>query len=164
MWLRRSCDAPFSRFQRINPVNYVAALDWLDERHRNGTIQYRPEFLKELHVVLTHGLGRPDDRFKPHHESEWRDGEVRVVARRQKEVARLMLDRLEWLEDRRSNPEYFGPIIAGLAHFEVAEVHPFADYNGRTARLFAVAAVLLPLIPSAKRSSRLARGSRASSP
>ena len=50
-----------------------------------------------------------------------------------------MANRLEWLEDRRTNSDYFGPVLAGLAHFEVAEVHPFADYNGRAARLFAAA-------------------------
>lgn len=30
-------------------------------------------------------------------------------------------------------------LVAAVAHFEIAEVHPFADYNGRTARLFATA-------------------------
>ena len=135
---------------KLELVNYVAALDWMDERHRSGTIEYTPEFLKGLHAVLTRGLGRPDDRFKPHHEGEWRDGEVRIadglrtyfVAPPQEEVERLMTDRLEWLEDRRTHPEYFGPIIASLAHFEATEVHPFADYNGRTARLLAVAVLL----------------------
>ena len=53
-----------------------------------------------------------------------------------------MHERLAWLESRRTNPEYFGPILAAIAHFEVTEVHPFADYNGRTARLFAVAVFL----------------------
>lgn len=35
--------------------------------------------------------------------------------------------------------ESFVVRAAGSAHFEIAEVHPFADYNGRAARLFATA-------------------------
>jgi Fic family protein len=132
---------------KLELVNYVSALEWIDERRRAGTIRYEDSFVKDLHGVLTKDLGRPEGDFKPHHEGEWRDGEVRVedalrvfhVAPPQADVEKLMLDRLEWLEDRRSDPAYFPPVLAALAHFEVAEVHPFADYNGRTARLLAVA-------------------------
>lgn len=96
---------------------------------------------------MTKGLGRPDSPFKLHHEREWRDGEVVVkdaikiyhVAPEQDEVAELIAARMAWLENKRANPDYPTPILAGIAHFEVAEVHPFADYNGRTARLFATA-------------------------
>jgi Fic family protein len=132
---------------KLELINYVAALEWIDDQRRQAAIVYDPRFLKGLHGVLSRGLGRPDATFKPHHEGEWRDGEVRVEdalttyheAPPQRDVEKLMADRLEWLEDRRANADYFGPVLAGLAHFEVAEVHPFADYNGRAARLFAVA-------------------------
>lgn len=43
------------------------------------------------------------------------------------------------LEEKRTSDEYPTPVLAAVAHFEVAEVHPFADYNGRAARLFATA-------------------------
>jgi hypothetical protein len=46
---------------------------------------------------------------------------------------------LEWLETKREDVEYPAPVLAAIGHFEVPEVHPFADYNGRTARLFATA-------------------------
>jgi Fic family protein len=54
-------------------------------------------------------------------------------------VPALMDARLDWLEQKRTSADYPPPILAALAHFEIAEVHPFADYNGRTARLFATA-------------------------
>ncbi len=57
----------------------------------------------------------------------------------QAKVAELMDARLEWLEKKRESADYPTPILAALAHFEIAEVHPFADYNGRAARLFATA-------------------------
>ena len=135
---------------KIELVNYVAALEWIDERHAHDEIVYTSGFLKHLHHILTRGLGREADRFKPHHEGEWRDGEVVVedamttyhVAPPQEQVDRLMHDRLEWLENKRTSGDYFGPILAALGHFEVAEVHPFADYNGRAARVFAVAILI----------------------
>ncbi len=132
---------------KLELVNYVAALDFITTAHSRGEIEYSPDFLKRLHAVMTKGLGRNDSRFKPHHEGEWRDGEVAIqdaltiyhVAPDQEKVPELMAARLEWLENKRANPDYPAPILASVAHFEVAEVHPFADYNGRTARLFATA-------------------------
>jgi cell filamentation protein, protein adenylyltransferase len=132
---------------KLELVNYVSALDHIAAKHRENGITYTPDFLKTLHGILTKGLGRVGTRFQPHHEGEWRDGGVTVedafnvyhVAPPALEVDDLMRARLEWLESKRASDDYPTPIIAGVAHFEVAEVHPFADYNGRTARLFATA-------------------------
>jgi Fic family protein len=132
---------------RLELVNYVRALDFIAAAQTRNEIEYSPEFVKRLHGVLTKGLGRPESRFKPHHEGEWRDGGVAVgdsltvyhVAPAKEEVPGLMAARMEWLEKKRVNPEYPVAILAGVAHFEVAEVHPFADYNGRAARLMATA-------------------------
>lgn len=135
---------------KLELVNYVAALEWIEERRRAGEIVYTSEFLQELHGIMSRGLGRPGSRFEPHHEGAWRDGLAVVgdpiavfhAAPPPEEVDSLMRERLAWLESRRTNSEYFGPILAAIAHFEVTDVHPFADYNGRTARLFAVAVLL----------------------
>jgi len=132
---------------KLELVNYVAALDFIDRAHREGAIEYTAGFLKNLHGAMTRGLGREDSRFKPKHEGEWRDGHVAVgdsvflyhVAPPPEDVPGLMEARLDWLERRRTNTDFPAVILVGVAHFEVAEVHPFADYNGRTARLFATA-------------------------
>jgi len=132
---------------KLELVNYVAALDFIGGVYREGTIEYSSDFLKRLHGILTKGLGREDSRFKRRHEGEWRDGVVAVgdaiavfhVAPDPDEVPALMDDRMEWLERKRDNADYPAPILAGVAHFEVSEVHPFADYNGRAARLLAIA-------------------------
>jgi Fic family protein len=131
---------------KLELVNYVAAIDFLRDRQGSGGIRYSAWFLKHLHSILTKGLGREDARFKPRHEGEWRDGAVTVgdqlhlyhVAPDPDRVDALMTARLDWLERKREDPAYPAPILAGLAHFEVTEVHPFADYNGRVARLFAL--------------------------
>ena len=135
---------------KLELVNYVEALKLIERRQSAGTITYIGDFLLELHGVLTKGLGRPsaDVRgFQPHHEGAWRDGQVVVrdaiaiyhVPPPSDEVEELMLARLDWLERKRLTGEYPVPILAGVAHFEIAEVHPFADYNGRAARLLETA-------------------------
>jgi Fic family protein len=135
---------------KLELVNYVEALKLIERRQQAGAIAYTPDFLKELHGVMTKGLGRPssDGRgFQPHHEGEWRDGQVIVgdalaiyhMPPSKDDVPSLMEARLDWLERKRTSDEYPVPIIAAVAHFEVAEVHPFADYNGRAARLFETA-------------------------
>lgn len=141
--------APTDR-SKLELVNYVEALKFIERRQRASTIVYSPGFLEELHGVLTKGLGRPspDGRgFQPHHEGKWRDGQVVVgdalaiyhVPPPKDAVPGLMDARLGWLEQKRTSEEYPVPIVAAVAHFEIAEVHPFADYNGRAARLFETA-------------------------
>jgi cell filamentation protein, protein adenylyltransferase len=143
--------SPDSR-ARIELVNYVEALDLIDERIDAGTLELRPSFLKQLHGVTTRGLGRKDDaHFKPHHEGEWRDG-IAVVMDRftdqimhegppPDEVAPRMESMLDWVERKLAagEPPY---VVAGVVHYGITDVHPFADGNGRVARLFQAAVLL----------------------
>ena len=43
---------------KVELVNYVAALDFIDERQAAGTVAYNSAFLKKLHGVVSRGLGR----------------------------------------------------------------------------------------------------------
>jgi len=73
--------APNTR-AKIELVNYVEALAFLDRHAAEQTLELTPEFIKELHGVTTKGLGSPDsDYFKPHHEGQWRDGHAVVADR-----------------------------------------------------------------------------------
>jgi Fic family protein len=138
---------------KIELVNYVAALDLLDERLDAGSLELTPGLLKEIHGVATRGLGRADDpHFKPRHEGEWRDGIALVVDRMTgkamhegpppDEIEARMAGMFEWLEQRlaaRSQPPF---VLAGVIHWGITDVHPFADGNGRVARLFQVALLM----------------------
>jgi Fic family protein len=138
---------------KIELVNYVAALDLIDERLASGTLELDADFLKQLHSAAMAGLGREDDsHFKPHHEGQWRDGEAVVVDRMTKqimyqapppaEVSPRMLGMFEWLArklDSESEPPY---VLAGVLHYGITDVHPFADGNGRVARLFQTALLM----------------------
>jgi len=130
-------------------VNYVRALEWVDERFAAGEITYSGDFLKELHGILMHDLGVPGAMFAPEHEGEWRPGEAVVgdqlgnvyhAAPSPNDVPRLINELCVYLEQKRvQGNDYPGPILAGVAHYELTDIHPFADGNGRVARLFVVA-------------------------
>ncbi len=105
--------------------------------------------MKELHAIVTRDLGVPGARFAPEHEGEWRPGEAVVgdepgkvfhAAPPPQEVPRLAEELCAYLEQKHSQDnDYPGPILAGVAHYEITNIHPFADGNGRVARLLALA-------------------------
>jgi Fic family protein len=136
---------------KIELLNYVNALDLIDERVDAGTLELTPEFLKELHGVTTKGLGREDDpHFRPHHEGEWRDGIALVVDRitqqvlhegpPPEEVDPRMRSLFEWMQNKLNTEPPF--IVAGVMHYGITDIHPFADGNGRVARLFQAALLI----------------------
>ena len=99
------------------------------------------------------GLGRDDDgHFKTRHEGEWRDGIAVVIDRISgqvmyeapppEEVPARMEGMFEWLE-RKLSAEAEPPfVLAGVIHYGITDVHPFADGNGRAARLMQTALLM----------------------
>lgn len=61
---------------------------------------------------------------------------VEYMPPRTKDVPRLMLEFLDWLNSDKIK-EINPVILAGVVHYEIARIHPFIDGNGRTARLMA---------------------------
>lgn len=51
------------------------------------------------------------------------------------DVAPLMQDLIAWVRTELRRGELPVPVIAGLAHYQFATIHPYYDGNGRTARL-----------------------------
>jgi Fic family protein len=138
---------------KIELVNYVEALDLIDSRLDAGRLDLTPEFLKELHGTITRGLGREDDpHFKPRHEGEWRDGTAVVVNQLTreimhegpppKEVPLRMASMFDWLDRKVEGGTESPFVLAGVMHYGITDVHPFADGNGRVARLFQVALMM----------------------
>jgi Fic family protein len=143
----RGALAPDSK-AKIELVNYVNALDLMDERVDQGALELTPEFLKQLHGLATKGLGREDDpHFKPHHEGAWRDGMAVVVDQitqqvlhegpPPEEVDARMRSMFAWMNGKLAIEPPF--VVAGVMHYGITDVHPFADGNGRVARLFQAA-------------------------
>ncbi|HET6548575.1 MAG TPA: Fic family protein [Solirubrobacter sp.] len=137
---------------KIELVNYVEALDLIDRRLDTRLLALTPEFLLEIHGATTRGLGRDDDpHFNPHHEGAWRDGQAVVydhLAGRvmhegppPEEVGPRMNGMFEWVNRRldAGDPPF---VIAGVLHYGITDVHPFADGNGRVARLAQIALLM----------------------
>ena len=49
-----------------------------------------------------------------------------------KDVPGLMRNLVSWIKE---NEEIPCPIVAGIAHYQFATIHPYYDDNGRTSRL-----------------------------
>jgi Fic family protein len=137
----------------IELVDYVDALDLLDRRLEADGLELSEELFKAVHGAATNGLGTPEGPFMPHHEGEWRDGEAGVwdplaqafvhAGAPQAQVRGRMLGLIEWIEKAEAKPIVWPPaVVAGVVHYNVAEVHPFADGNGRTARLLTTAVLM----------------------
>ena len=138
---------------KIELVNYVRALDLIDTRLDAGALPLTTDFLKELHATTMAGLGREDDpHFKPHHEGEWRDG-IAIVRDRATgktmhegppaaKVPGDMATMFEWLGRKLDGGEEPIFVLAGVMHYGITDIHPFADGNGRAARLFQVALLM----------------------
>jgi Fic family protein len=132
---------------KIELVNYVNALDLIDRRLDAGELFPDVAFLKELHGVAMAGLGREDNpQFKPHHEGAWRDGSAVVYDQITRQVMHEgpppekvpgdMEAMFEWLDAKLESGREPVFVLAGVIHYGITDVHPFADGNGRAARLF----------------------------
>jgi Fic family protein len=145
-------ELPADTRAKIELVNYVEALNLLDRRLDTATLDFTPELLLTLHGVITRGLGREGDPyFKPHNEGAWRDGQAVVFDHlagkvmhegpAAHEVEPRMTGMLDWLQRRldSGDPPF---VLAGVVHYGITDVHPFADGNGRLARVFQTAVLM----------------------
>jgi Fic family protein len=131
----------------------VDALALLDERLAIDGLTMSTELFKAVHLAATKGLGTEDGPFKPHHEGEWRDGQAGVwdpiqgalvhAGSPQPEVEPRMEGLATWIQDAEERPLEWPPfVIAGVVHYNITDIHPFADGNGRTARLLTTAVLM----------------------
>ena len=54
-----------------------------------------------------------------------------------KAVPGLMSELVKWINQQLYEGDLPVPVIAALAHYQFATIHPYYDGNGRTARLLA---------------------------
>ncbi|MBP7055695.1 MAG: Fic family protein [Candidatus Omnitrophica bacterium] len=126
-------------------INYLKALDKIPNYAAKNKID--TPLLLQIHKLIT-----KDTLKEKKHSGDFRDRQVFVGKRvfdgtgfkevveymppQTKDVPRLVEEFLEWLsstEAKKINPV----LLAGVAHYEIARIHPFVDGNGRTARLLA---------------------------
>ena len=133
----KKIDAPDREIYEVQ--NYKKALDWVTKK--------RPKKITEKDVLKIHGL-LGENVIRKERSGKYRKEPVYVVSRTaisqhirytapdSKKVSRLVKSLCEWVNT--SAQEGLSPIlIAGIAHAEMAGIHPFVDGNGRAARLLA---------------------------
>ena len=95
--------------------------------------------VKELHRVITQGVEHPRNvpgQYR-HHLVEVGDtehGGIYTPPKIFEDVSTLMRAYIEWINSMKA-VKYTAYIRAALAHYYLALIHPFADGNGRVARL-----------------------------
>ncbi len=113
-------------------INYYRALEYIDEIVKNDLL------LSEENIQILHGISFLGVK-KP---SPYRDGQnvirngilVVYIPPKASEVPILMKSLVEWIVSSIKEGLPL-PIVAGLAHYQFATIHPYYDGNGRTARL-----------------------------
>ncbi len=116
-------------------LNYYRALDYVDVliAARGGPSETQ---IKTLHGLVMTGKEKP---------TPYRDGQNIIrdsgsggmvyMPPEAKDVPRLMTELVAWLMREKTSREIPVPMMAGLAHYQFATIHPYYDGNGRTARL-----------------------------
>jgi Fic family protein len=116
--------------------NYYQALYFLDT-----LIKRKAGLLAEKDIQTLHGLVM-DGKKRP---TAYRDGQnvikdsgsgaIVYMPPEAKDVPDFMHELMGWINDAISKKELPVPMIAAIAHYQFATIHPYYDGNGRTARL-----------------------------
>ncbi|HEC90826.1 MAG TPA: Fic family protein [Alphaproteobacteria bacterium] len=115
--------------------NYYRALDYVDFLINDGG-ELTEGQVRSLHELVMTGKEKP---------TPYRDGQnvirdsasssIVYMPPEAKDVPKLMTELFTWLSSERTSRDLPAPVMAGLAHYQFATVHPYYDGNGRTARL-----------------------------
>lgn len=90
--------------------------------------------LKRIHGILTYRTARESGVFRKGDEGVFSGSECIFVARPSHMVNELMRDLMQWVKE---NEGVIHPLIlSAIFHYEFVFIHPFADGNGRMARLW----------------------------
>ena len=115
--------------------NYFAALEFVERLGRENSR------LTEREVRTIHGLvmiGRA--KATPYRDGQnvirdSRTGRTVYLPPEAKDVPILMRELVSWVNATRGENQLPIPVMAALAHYQFATIHPYFDGNGRTARL-----------------------------
>ena len=126
-------------------LNYLEALEKIPTLNGKGKIKVAN--ILNIHRILTKGVmqnAADSGVFRSRQVFVGKrvfDGtgfkeKVEYMPPKTEEVPRLVREFIDWLNQGKAweiNPV----LLAGIAHYEIARIHPFIDGNGRTSRLLA---------------------------
>ncbi|MEM8497822.1 MAG: Fic family protein [Pseudomonadota bacterium] len=116
--------------------NYYLALDYLDQ-----LINATEKAIAEHDIQVLHGLVMEGKQSA----SGYRDGQnvikdsgsgvIVYMPPEAKDVPQLMSELVSWINAEFESSNLPAPLVAAIAHYQYATIHPYYDGNGRTARL-----------------------------
>jgi len=123
------------RYAETEVYNYKKALDYIEKR-KHGATELRYSDLLRLHGLTMKGLMAVEKT------GALRTGKIYIVDQDDKikytgpaagTVQKKLEELIDWLNAEQGSVHQC--IAAALLHYQLASIHPFADGNGRTARL-----------------------------
>jgi Fic family protein len=114
---------------------YYAALQFMEQLAAKGSPPTE-KVIQKLHAMVMLGQTRHVDqdvyRDGQNVIRDGRTGAIVYLPPEAKDVPMLMKELVTWINQNKDVP---CPIVAGIAHYQFATIHPYYDGNGRTARL-----------------------------
>ncbi len=130
--------------EHLEATNHAHALDWIKEQVRRKPDSLTEKEILHIHDVILKGI---DDANAGHYRSvPVRISGSAVVLPNPRKVPDLMQEFTEWLA---SDPGLHPVELAAEAHYRLVTIHPFADGNGRSARLLMNLILLMSGYPAA---------------
>ena len=123
-----------TQYAEIEVKNYQKTLQWISRRSRNSEKLTLQDILAIHSLITSRLLDKTRSgklrRYPVYIENQ--DGEIVYDGPEAKIVEKELIELLDWLnsDDNQTHPI----IIAGILHYMLVSIHPFADGNGRTAR------------------------------
>ncbi len=116
--------------------NYFIALNYIDDLITQDTRELSTEMIQTIHGCVMNGKPKPTSyRDGQNVIRESGSGNIIYLPPEWREVPQLMTELVDWVNTQLEEGELPAPIIAGIAHYQFATIHPYYDGNGRTARL-----------------------------
>lgn len=115
--------------------NYFAALEHVERLGRTKATLTATE-IRTIHgLVMTGRRKATPYRDGQNVIRDARTGQIVYLPPEAKDVLRLMRELIRWVNSALTAAELPVPVVAALAHYQFATIHPYFDGNGRTARL-----------------------------
>lgn len=115
--------------------HYHGALEFVMEQSKKQE-PLREQIIRTIHGLVMRGRKTPTPyRDGQNVIRDGRTGGMVYLPPEAKDVSAFMKDLIVWINTEAERNEWPAPVIAGLAHYQLATIHPYYDGNGRTARL-----------------------------
>ncbi len=115
--------------------NYYRALEFVTNQGKKKQC-FTEVIIRTIHGLILHGKQKATKyRDGQNVIRDGRTGAIVYLPPEAQDVRRLMKNLIAWIGEELSQDEFPIPVVAAVAHYQFATIHPYYDGNGRTARL-----------------------------